>query len=94
MLSVSVCEKGWALVYDRSFKRYNIHYPRLFERYVVHYAMPKTTNKLLSALAPWNAWHGPSPFTGIPRDITLTLLSLMGEKTQAPLLANLNLCGR
>lgn len=36
-------------------------------------------SKLLSALAPWNAWDGPSTRAGIPRDCTPTLLPLIAR---------------
>jgi hypothetical protein len=55
--------------------------------------MPKTTNKLFSALAPWNAWDGPSPYTGISRDITPTLLPLI-ERPEALVLTGIRRGGK
>ena len=55
--------------------------------------MPKTTNKLLSALAPWNAWDGPSSHTGISRDITPTLLPLI-ERPEALVLTGIRRGGK
>jgi hypothetical protein len=55
--------------------------------------MAKTMNKLISALAPWNAWDGPSPRTGIPRDITPTLLPLI-ERPEALVLTGIRRGGK
>ncbi|MDL1973729.1 MAG: AAA family ATPase [Deltaproteobacteria bacterium] len=55
--------------------------------------MPKNTNKLPSALAPWNAWDGPSPYTGISRDITPTLLPLI-ERPEALVLTGIRRGGK
>jgi predicted AAA+ superfamily ATPase len=55
--------------------------------------MAKTMNKLLSALAPWNAWDSPSPRTGIPRDITPTLLPLI-QRPEALVLTGIRRGGK
>jgi len=55
--------------------------------------MAKTLNKLLSALAPWNVWDSPSPRTGIPRDITPTLLPLI-ERPEALVLTGIRRSGK
>lgn len=49
--------------------------------------------KIISALAPWNAWDAPSPFGGIRRDITTQLLSFL-DRPEALVLTGMRRSGK
>ena len=50
-------------------------------------------NKIISALAPWNAWEAPSPFAGIRRDITAQLFPFI-DRPEALVLTGMRRSGK
>ncbi len=55
--------------------------------------MLNNSHQLLTALAPWNAWDEPSPFTGLPRGITETLFSFL-DRPEAIVLTGMRRSGK
>jgi len=55
--------------------------------------MSNNPNQLLSSLASWNSWDAPSPFVGLPRDITSDIFPFIG-RPEALVLTGMRRCGK